>query len=322
MASKKTTKPKKTKVSVAPPKVVEAAPTVKTPRKWLKRPKRAPIENKIIPSGFKLLKGAIQLARKNWKVFGTIVIIAALLNIIFVQQLSSLNVSDLRQRATELAGGNGSEFNTGLALLGLMIGGGTSTPNSDVAPSRSFIFIGVWLALIWTIRQVLLNKKVRARDGFYKGMYPLVPFLGVLMVVGLQLLPLLAGATLYSTVLNNGTAINAREQILWLGVFIVPAALSVYMFCSSFFALYIVTLPDMTPLKALRSARPLVKYRRLVVLRKMLFLPLVMFVAIVVVMLPVILFMASASGVVFFIITMMALALAHIYYYLLYRELL
>ena len=61
------------------------------------------------------------------------------------------------------------------------------------------------------------------------------------------------------------------------------------------FALYIVTLPDMTPMKALRSARELVRYRRWTVLRKVLFLPLMLLVVAAIIMVPIII-LADAAG--------------------------
>lgn len=93
------------------------------------------------------------------------------------------------------------------------------------------------------------------RDSYYKGMYPLVPFMLVLLVIGLQLIPLVFGNLIYSSVLQNGLAITVIEKVIWLFLFLMLALLSGYMMISSLFSLYIVTLPDMTPLRALRSAR-------------------------------------------------------------------
>ncbi len=53
-------------------------------------------------------------------------------------------------------------------------------------------------------------------------------------------------------------------------IFFLLAMLTLIYVKSSLFALYIVTLPDMTPMKALRSARELARYRRWTVLRKIL----------------------------------------------------
>jgi hypothetical protein len=87
-------------------------------------------------------------------------------------------------------------------------------------------------------------------------------------------------------------------------------------------ALYVVTLPDMTPLTALRSARDLVRYRRLSVFRKLIFLPIALGVIMAVVMLPFIFVVPVLAQWVFFALSMLALIVGHAYFYVLYRELL
>jgi uncharacterized membrane protein len=82
-----------------------------------------------------------------------------------------------------------------------------------------------------------------------------------------------------------------------------------------------VTLPDMTPMKAIRSARGLVKSRRWLVLRKILFLPLVLFILAGVIMLPFLLAVASIASWVFFVLSICTLAIVNSYMYALYREL-
>ena len=153
-------------------------------------------------------------------------------------------------------------------------------------------------------------------------MYPLIPFILVILVMGLQLIPLIIGSTLYSTVVNNGIAVYAAEKVVWALLFAMLGLLSLYMLTSSVFALYIVTLPDMTPTKALRSARELVRYRRWTVLRKLLGMPVMLLLAALIVMLPIITLAAPAARWVFFILTMCGLAAVHAYVYTLYRELL
>lgn len=75
-------------------------------------------------------------------------------------------------------------------------------------------------------------------------------------------------------------------------------------------------------MKALRSARELVRYRRWTVLRKILFLPVVLLVAAAVVMVPIIIWLTPLAQWIFFLLTMFALVAVHAYMYNLYRELL
>jgi len=91
---------------------------------------------------------------------------------------------------------------------------------------------------------------------------------------------------------------------------------------ASIFALYIVALPEMTPIKALRSASALVKNRRWSVMRKLLWIPLVFSVLAAVIMLPIIVVAAPLAPWVYFVLSILALLALHSYLYTLYRELL
>ena len=163
---------------------------------------------------------------------------------------------------------------------------------------------------------------VRIKDAFYKGLYPLAPFILVLMVVGLQTVPLIVANTLFGFLFNNGLAVTLLEKILGALIFFLLALLTIYMVTSSLFALYIVTLPDIEPLQALRSARELVRFRRWTVMRKLLFLPLVLIIVGAVVVIPMILYLTVIAEWVYFFLSMFTLAVVHSYIYTLYRELL
>jgi hypothetical protein len=97
---------------------------------------------------------------------------------------------------------------------------------------------------------------------------------------------------------------------------------SLWLVTPSVLALFIVSLPDMAPKKALRSARKLVKFRRFTVLRKLLFLPVLLFVILSVLMLPVIFIVPVLAQWVFFVLSMLVLPTVIAYVYTLYRELL
>jgi polyferredoxin len=144
----------------------------------------------------------------------------------------------------------------------------------------------------------------------------------VLLVIGLQFIPLGVSSWLFNVTLVSGLAVTAAEQVMWSILCFLLALLSIYMVSSSVFALYVSTLPDMTPMKALRSTRELVKNRRWEVLRKVLYLPLVLLIAGAIITVPVILFLTPLAEWVFFILSMAALAITHSYIYSLYRKLL
>ena len=294
--------------------------TAKTSKK--KTGKKAPIKHAELPSVIVVLKNSLNILRKYWKTFLIVTIVYALLYIVFVRGLSGgLDLSSIRQSLDRDKGT--TSVSTGISLFAYLVGNSTTTQSSSVNAGvyQTVLLIIVSLALIWTLRQSYNNNKVRARDAFYKGMYPVIPFILILIVVGLELIPLLIGASIYSVVTNNGISVGDLQTTFWGIGFAVLCLISLYPITSSIFALYIVTLPDMTPMKALRSARQLVKRRRLLVMRKILFLPLVIIIAALVIMVPVVLVVTIAASWIFLILSFLCIVFIHSYLYALYREL-
>src|SRR5690606_11105266 len=115
------------------------------------------------------------------------------------------------------------------------------------------------------------------------------------------LIPLLIASFLYTTVTANGLAITPVEQAVWILFFVACAMLTLYMISSSLFALYIVTLPNMTPMKALKSARQVVLHRRLMIMRKVFLAAVVIFALFTSVVLLAIYFIPSLAETIFFI---------------------
>lgn len=272
--------------------------------------------HKRLPSAWSLTKKSIGLLWENRILFFGIAAVYALLTFIFVGIASSSDVNSLKASF----GSNfsiGNAFNVFVNLLG------TNSDSSNVAAGvyQFILSIIVSLAIIWAYRQVVAGSRIRIRDSFYQGMYALVPFVFILLVIGLELLPLLIGSVIYSLVIGNGIAVVMFEKILWGLMFGASALTSLYLLSSSIFALYIVTLPDMTPFKALRSAHSIVKGRRILLIRKILFLPLLLFILATVIMLPFIIWMTALTHMVFFLISMSVLLVVHGYFFTLYREL-
>jgi hypothetical protein len=284
--------------------------------KRIKHPKR-------LPGAWKLFRATLSHIFKNWRLFLGIVAVYFALTIVLVKGFGfSSNIPELKSAFSELFGGTTGALTTAVSIFGFLVGSTGSTSSDVASVYQSLLLITVSLALIWALRQSHAKIKVNVKEAFYKGLYPFVPFLLVLLVIGLQLVPLLIGNWLYGTVISNGIAISGVEKAMWALIFFFLALLSLYLVSSSVFALYIVTLPDMQPMQALRSARELVRYRRWAILVKVLFLPIALLVIGAVIIIPLIWFVTWSVAWVFFAITMLALAVVHGYMYSLYRELL
>lgn len=278
-----------------------------------------------LPGSYKLFKSSIRLLINNWKLFGAITLVYLILNVLLVKGFNAgLNIGELKEALQELFAytGRAAQLTTGVTLFGLLVGS-TGSVSSDLAAAyQSVLLVVISLVLIWALRQVMSKEKITVRDAFYRGLYPLVPFLIVLFIIGIQLIPLFVSNFLFGIVFSGGLAVTALEKLLWGAMLFLLIVLSLYMVTSSVFALYIVTLPDMWPMQALRSARELVRYRRWTIMRKVLFLPFILIVISAFITIPLILFLTPIAEWVFFALTTMAFAVVHAYMYSLYRELL
>ncbi len=266
---------------------------------------------------------SLKLLRRHWKFVGGVTLIYGALNILLVRGFSSdLGLTELKASLEDLFEGGWGDLAAGTALFGVLLTSSGSEAGAASGAYQVVLVLITSLALIWGFRQLQAGIAIRVKDAFYKGVYPLVPFILVLLVIGLQFLPLIIAGTIFSMLISSGLAITPAEQVISAVIFGLFALLSLYMVSSSVFALYIVTLPDMTPMKALRSARQLVLHRRWVVMRKVVLLPLLLLIVAGLIMIPLIMFATGWAEWAYFGLTMLGLALIHAYMYTLYRELL
>ncbi|HSX07006.1 MAG TPA: hypothetical protein VLG92_04770 [Candidatus Saccharimonadia bacterium] len=281
-----------------------------------------------VPAYKPLSKARILLTRtlkqlwQHKELFGGIAVLYGLLNMLLVRGIAgSNNLDNLKAVLSLTHGFTGKVITSAGSFVYLLSTSGNGT-SATSGIYQAILLLVCSLAVIWALRQTLANHQVRVRDGFYQGMYPLVPFLLMCLLLGVQLLPLLLGGGLYGTVMANGIAAHTWERALWLGLFIVLGLWSLRMITASLFALYVVTLPGMTPLKAYRKAKEIVYGRRLLIWRKVIFLPTVLVLAGFIVELPLIFYATAVAPWVFFVLSMVALPIIHGYLYNLYREML
>lgn len=295
-------------------------PKKKTKTKPTKKPaKQLP----KLSNAFKLSQKTWEVLRDNYKLFLSITVIYGLLSLLLVQGLSGLSdVSSLKNQLNQGLNGHLNSVSSSLNVFAVLLGSASSGSTQTSGTYQIILGLITSLVIIYSLRHVYSGAKIRLLDAYYKAMYPLIPFILVLLLVCVQLIPFIFGAALYSTVITNAIAVNFFEKLVFLVIFIVLAIITLYFLSSSLIALYIVTLEDMTPRKALRSAKELVKGRRLSVIRKIIYLPIVLLIIAGVLMLPFILWLSAIAAWVFFVLTMLSLSVIHAYMYTLYRELL
>ncbi len=276
-----------------------------------------------LPSVKAVTRQTVSLLWQHRQLFVGITLVYGALNFLFVQGFTGgSDVSTLKDSFTGVFKGHLGFLPTGLGVFAVLLGTAGNTTSPTAGAYQIFLAVITSLAVIWALRQVLAGRTPSVKDSFYKGMFPLVPFILVVMIIGLQLLPMVIGASLYSGVINNGIALYAVEKIIWALLCGMLMLLTLYLITSSIFALYIVTLEGMAPMEALRSARDLVRHRRWTVMRKLICLPVILLIIAGIVMLPIIILLTPLAQWVFFLLTMFSLVAAPASVYTLCRELL
>lgn len=177
------------------------------------------------------------------------------------------------------------------ALLFLSIGtSGLSGTLSEVQQIYAAILaLLVWLTTVWLLRNLLAGHKVRMRDGLYNAGAPIISTFLVALVLVVQLLPIAVAIIGYSAAVSSGLLAGGVEAMLFWVAALLLGALSLYWITSTFFALIMVTLPGMYPMRALRTAGDMVLGRRLRILLRLLWMLATLFVTWAVVLIPVIL---------------------------------
>lgn len=275
-----------------------------------------------LPNAVKLTKSSFRLIWQNKKLLLGITLVYGILNLIFVRGIAGgVDLNSLKESFDQAFSGHFGSVASGFGVFITLLGSSGNSSNETAGAYQAFLGLVASLVIIYALRQLAAGSNLRIRDAYYQGTYPLVPFILVLLFIGVQLIPMLAGVTIYSLVVQSGIAVGGG-QLVWLVFCLLLSSLSVYFIASSIFALYIVTLPDMTPINALRSASDLVRYRRGSVIRKLLWLPFVLLVIAGIVMIPIIIWLTALAQWAFFILAMLALLAVHTYMYTLYRELL
>ena len=272
-----------------------------------------------LPGSFRLTWRVFGTLRAYWKILGGIVLVYLILNIIFASGISGLGASVAEIKANLE---NGDRFWNALGGFSSLVGSAGVSSSQTASILQSILIILESLVIIWALRQLLAGNKAGVKQAYYQSMSPLIPFLLVVAVIFIQLLPLTFGAPVIGTILSTVLNAGALLTMIMIFIFAALALWSFYMISSSIFALYIVTLPDMQPRQALRSAKNLVKYRRWALMRRVAFLPIFILVAMAIIVVPLILFVSFAVVPIFYILSMVAILFVHTYLYSLYRSLL
>jgi hypothetical protein len=241
----------------------------------------------------------IEVSQVLWKhrsIFVPLSVIYIALYVLFVglgsQAVYDELTSTIAEAGTDVFSGVfGPLYQSGVTLYAVMTNGLNATLTEGQQIFGVLLSIMVWLTTVWLLRNLLAGKKVKMRDGLYNAGTPLISSSIIVLIIILQLVPVGLAAVGYAAATSSGLiAAGGFEAMLFWVAAALLGILSLYWISSSFFALVIVTLPGMYPVKALKASFRILIGRRLRFLVRLLWMALFILASWVVVMLPVILF--------------------------------
>jgi hypothetical protein len=284
--------------------------------------KRIKPEVRLIPTSMQLLKDSAVFLWRKKGLFSAIIIVHALIYITVARTPQTIDIATIQESLQSAFVESDSELSTTettLSTLGAVIGltGGSQAKSTAMA----ITMLLVSLVYIWAIRQTLAGQKVKMRDAYYQGPTPLAGVLIVLFMLSLQLIPFAAASFVYGTARSGGLFASGFEDLAFFVITALVALGSLYWITSTIIALYVVTLPGMYPMQALRAAKKLVQFQRFLVFKRLLFLPVCIGVGYVLLLLFSIRFIPSGVFYLAESFQLLSLPFIHVYIYKLYRSL-
>lgn len=192
--------------------------------KQSKKAKKSKKEQKKLPGSFSLFGRMFTNVKRHWLAIGGLVLIHGVLQVLF---------------AFDMTLSEGQTF------------------------FSSFLIAIFSLSYIWVFReQQQDDPQVRVSHAIYSGPSQIVPFVVLILLASIQLIPFTFGAFLYQVaVITGGIAVYYWEKLLFAGLWLTLAIPSAYWLATTVISLVVVAIPGVKPLEAWRATRDLVKPR-------------------------------------------------------------
>lgn len=290
------------------------------------------LSSRLKSSDIKQIPKVTALWRETWsflwkhkRPMATFALIYGLTYFMFVRGISgfSMDIGAVKDELRDALTGNIGAVVAFISIYFSLVSSMTITADDAGNFYQVSILVIFSLAFIWLLRR-LHDKRAQAsvRDAFYLGMGPLVPFLGVVLMLLLMTLPAALGATLLVSAASSA-AIRSDVEFIGFGVLMVlMTVLSLYLLAGSLFSVYIVTLKGTRPLVAVRSSMRLLSIHRWRVAHKIVGFMILLLLLGFVLVLPFIVWLPRYAEVAFFVMSTASFAVFHTFMYKLYRSLL
>ncbi len=283
---------------------------------------RAPLS-----SSWATARRAISSLWQQREFFVGLAVVYLLLDLLFVQSLAQFDVSKIKVALNMPDSLHPNILSQAFGVYSSLFTKAATGSNDAGGAYHFFIVTLISLVTIYALRHIYGTKSKRVqpldlKQSIYQSTGQLVPFLLVMGIMAVQLLPMIAAFYLYMIMVSGSIITAASQQTVAVLILIIISVLTAFWIARTIIALYIATLPNMRPMEAFSKAKELVNGRRFSVGRKILALPVGLFVAAAIIVVPCLLLWGPLAQWVFFMLTGFGVIVVHAYLYTLYRELL
>lgn len=217
---------------------------------------------------FKFSQNVIDLIIKNSRFFIGIVLASSVELFLFTGLMPQTAYNSLKTAIDESYSRANLEapsglFKAGLLFLSTVTDGGTNAQSSESKQLLLvFIFAIVWLSVVWYLRNYLAGNQIKLREAVYSSGAPLVPMLGIMLIIVIQLIPLFIYLIAYASAIETQLIQGGVESMIIYSIGFLIIVLSLYWVLSSLLAMVLITIPGMYPMQAISLAGDLSVGRR------------------------------------------------------------
>lgn len=302
------------------PKIMKTKKVAKKNPKTAK-PKTTPkVAAKVEPTQKKLIS-FVAIAKKTWQELAAfwrplagVTLTYAVLYFIFVMSFSINN--NVQEIISSTAGKLPQAFVVVTDTLFTSYNGSQSDATTLL---QMLLFLTAALALLWTLRRLQNLQSVTIREAYYEGPARIVPVIIVSLLLMLTSIPALFGSSILGFVTQSSSSL--AEFIIAVIFALVMIFISILLFVTYWPAFYIVTLPNIRPIKALRMAAEVTKKNRLSILRKFVLFGIFAMLFIVILALPIALVLPAIVPYVMYFVLFALFMVMQVYLFVLYRSL-
>ena len=247
-----------------------------------------------LPSIMQQVLGSFRIIFKNFRLFLPLVLIAVVLNVLFVGVMSGADYTKLAESVDESTAPVGK---AGVILAAMISNMGLSSGSAGATiVFQSLVFVFVFLTTIFILRYLLAKKEIKLRDAMYNSMAPLVPTAVIMIMVAIECIPLLILLIAYTAAVQTEFLNYPFYALLFLGFAALMVLISGYLLSSSLIAFVAVSAPGIYPMTALNLAAELMRGKRINFVLRLVALIIVVVLMWIIVMIPLIMLDVAAKN--------------------------